>query len=147
MVALAHQAALAVEDTRYYSALVQAERLAARQTVATISHHIKNILQGIRGGSYLIELGLAEHNEELIQKGWKIVEKNQQRISSLVMDMLTFSKEREPELVPADLNRVVEEVIELMQSRAAELGVTLHWEPQPDIPSSCSIRKGYIGRY
>jgi two-component system NtrC family sensor kinase len=135
MVALAHQAALAVEDTRYYSALVQAERLAAvGQTVATISHHIKNILQGIRGGSYLIELGLAEHNEELIQKGWKIVEKNQQRISSLVMDMLTFSKEREPELVPADLNRVVEEVIELMQSRAAELGVRLLWEPQPDIP-------------
>ena len=29
MVAIAHQAALAVEDTRYYSAMVQAERLAA----------------------------------------------------------------------------------------------------------------------
>ena len=29
MVAIAHQAALAVEDTSYYSAMVQAERLAA----------------------------------------------------------------------------------------------------------------------
>lgn len=135
MVALAHQAALAVEDTRYYSALVQAERLAAiGQTVATISHHIKNILQGIRGGSYLIEMGLAEHNEELIHKGWKIVEKNQNRISALVMDMLTFSKEREPELVPADLNRVVDEVVELMQSRAEEMGVKLFWTPNPKIP-------------
>lgn len=135
MVALAHQAALAVEDTRYYSALVQAERLAAiGQTVATISHHIKNILQGIRGGSYLIEMGLAEHNEELIHKGWKIVEKNQNRISALVMDMLTFSKEREPELVPADLNHVVDEVIELMQSRADELGVKLVWMPQSGLP-------------
>jgi signal transduction histidine kinase len=135
MVALAHQAALAVEDTRYYSALLQAERLAAiGQTVATLSHHIKNILQGIRGGSYLIELGLAEHNEELIEKGWRIVEKNQNRISALVMDMLTFSKEREPELVPADLNQVVSEVVELMQSRAQELGVELSWEPQPSIP-------------
>ncbi len=135
MVALAHQAALAVEDTRYYSALVQAERLAAvGQTVATISHHIKNILQGIRGGSYLIEMGLAEHNEELIHKGWKIVEKNQNRISALVMDMLTFSKEREPELVPANLNHVVEEVIELMQSRAEETGVRLIWTPNANIP-------------
>ena len=64
MIAIAHQAALAVEDTRYYSAMVQAERLAAvGQTIATLSHHIKNILQGIRGGSYLIEMGLTEHDE------------------------------------------------------------------------------------
>jgi len=105
MIAIAHQAALAVEDTRYYSAMVQAERLAAiGQTVATLSHHIKNILQGIRGGSYLIELGLAEHDEEVVAKGWNIVEKNQQKISSLVMDMLTFSKERKPEVATANIN-------------------------------------------
>ena len=37
MVAIGHQAALAVEDTSYYSALVQAERLAAvGQTIATL---------------------------------------------------------------------------------------------------------------
>ena len=65
MIAIAHQAALAVEDTRYYSAMVQAERLAAvGQTIATLSHHIKNILQGIRGGSYLIEMGLSQHDED-----------------------------------------------------------------------------------
>ena len=70
MIAIAHQAALAVEDTRYYSAMVQAERLAAiGQTIATLSHHIKNILQGIRGGSYLIEMGLNEHDETVIAQG------------------------------------------------------------------------------
>ncbi len=135
MVAIAHQAALAVEDTRYYSAMVQAERLAAMgQTVATLSHHIKNILQGIRGGSYLIELGLSEHDDEVIGKGWRIVEKNQNKISQLVLDMLTFSKEREPDLAVADLNQVVGDVIELMQSRAAELQVELHWRAAPDMP-------------
>ncbi len=82
MIAIGHQAALAVEDTRYYSAMVQAERLAAvGQTIATLSHHIKNILQGIRGGSYLIEMGLSEHDESVVAKGWKIVEKNQNKIS------------------------------------------------------------------
>jgi len=70
MIAIGHQAALAVEDTRYYSAMVQAERLAAiGQTIATLSHHIKNILQGIRGGSYLIEMGLKEHDEVVVGKG------------------------------------------------------------------------------
>jgi len=97
MVAIGHQAALAVEDTSYYSAMVQAERLAAvGQTIATLSHHIKNILQGIRGGSYLIEEGLKHTDTSLVQKGWGIVEKNQEKISHLVMDMLTFSKERRP---------------------------------------------------
>jgi len=135
MIAIAHQAALAVEDTRYYSAMVQAERLAAiGQTIATLSHHIKNILQGIRGGSYLIEMGLAEHDDSVVGKGWKIVEKNQNKISALVMDMLTFSKDREPDLVPGDLNQVVSDVVELIQSRAGDLGVRLLWSPGEEMP-------------
>lgn len=136
MIAIAHQAALAVEDTRHYSAMVQAERLAAiGQTIATLSHHTKNILQGIRGGSYLIDMGLSEHDEKLIHKGWSIVEKNQAKISALVLDMLTFSKDREPDLQAAQLNTVVADVIELMQSRAKELDVALRWEADESIPS------------
>jgi two-component system, NtrC family, sensor kinase len=135
MIAIGHQAALAVEDTRYYSAMVQAERLAAiGQTIATLSHHIKNILQGIRGGSYLIEMGLKDHDEEITRKGWKIVERNQNRISALVMDMLTFSKEREPDLMPANINTVVSEVVELMRVRAVELQVELLWHPGEPMP-------------
>lgn len=136
MVAIGHQAALAVEDTSYYSALVQAERLAAvGQTIATLSHHVKNILQGIRGGSYLIEEGLKNTDTELIRKGWNIVDKNQEKISNLVMDMLTFSKERQPEKVPADLNQVAAEVVELMQARASESGVKLVWQPATGMPT------------
>lgn len=135
MIAIAHQAALAVEDTSYYSAMLHAERLAAvGQAIATLSHHIKNILQGIRGGSYLIEMGLSEDDKEVVKKGWDIVEKNQARISNLVMDMLTFSKEREPELGPTDLTQIVADVVELMQARAGDLSVKLTWTPGGSIP-------------
>jgi len=136
MIAIGHQAALAVEDTHYYLAMVQAERLAAiGQTIATLSHHIKNILQGIRGGGYLIELGLKQHDEELIRKGWAIVEKNQAKISGLVMDMLTFSKEREPDLQPSDLNQLIQDIVELMQARAEESQIDFTWERQSEIPT------------
>ncbi len=135
MIAIGHQAALAVEDTRYYSAMVQAERLAAiGQTIATLSHHIKNILQGIRGGSYLIEMGLKDHDDEVTRKGWTIVERNQNRISALVMDMLTFSKEREPDLTTAQLNEVVSDIVELMQTQAKELQVELVFQPADSMP-------------
>ncbi|GIX02984.1 MAG: hypothetical protein KatS3mg112_1921 [Thermogutta sp.] len=136
MIAIGHQAALAVEDTHYYLAMVQAERLAAiGQTIATLSHHIKNILQGIRGGGYLIEMGLKQHDEELIRKGWAIVEKNQAKISGLVMDMLTFSKEREPDLQPSDLNQLLQDIVELMQARAEESEIDFSWERESDIPT------------
>ncbi len=151
MIAIAHQAALAVEDTSYYKAMLQAERLAAvGQTIASLSHHIKNILQGVRGGSYLIELGLADHGKaaskgepddtaagkavDTIRKGWGIVERNQERISALVMDMLTFSKEREPEPRAADLNELLKDVTELMQVHATELGVKLESHVDPAMP-------------
>ena len=135
--AIGHQAALAIEDTFYYSALVQSERLAAMgQTIATLSHHVKNILQGIRGGSYLIEAGLKRDDTDAVRKGWGIVDRNQDRISNLVMDMLTFSKEREPELVKADLNETVRDVVELMQTRAGEMDVLLGQHLDESIPEA-----------
>ena len=152
MIAIAHQAALAVEDTSYYKAMVQAERLAAvGQTIASLSHHIKNILQGVRGGSYLIELGMKDHAKSItessmdveaaqkavmtMRKGWSIVERNQERISALVMDMLTFSKEREPVPEPSNLNEITGDVVELMKSRAQEEKIEIRWDPSSTMPT------------
>jgi signal transduction histidine kinase/pSer/pThr/pTyr-binding forkhead associated (FHA) protein len=125
-IAIAHQAALAVEETRYHQAMVQAERLAAiGQTIAALSHHIKNILQGLRSGSDILNMGLADKDQALLMQGWKIVQKNQGKISDLVMDMLSYSKEREPLIEETDLNALVREVLEVVQGRAKESGVRL----------------------
>jgi signal transduction histidine kinase len=135
LIAIGHQAALAVEDTTYYSAMVQSERLAAvGQTIATLSHHIKNILQGIRGGSYLVDMGLENEDLAVVRKGWDIVNRNQNKISSLVMDMLSFSKEREPDPVPSDLVALVTDIVETVQQRADEIGAAIDWAPPTDVP-------------
>ena len=135
MIAIGHQAALAVEDTTYYSAMVQSERLAATgQAIATLSHHIKNILQGIRGGSYLVDMGLENEDLPVLRKGWDIVRRNQDKISSLVMDMLTFSKERDPDPVATDLVALIDEIVETVHQRAAESGATIHWRRPADLP-------------
>ena len=135
LIAIGHQAALAVEDTTYYSAMVQSERLAAvGQTIATLSHHIKNILQGIRGGSYLVDMGLENEDLAVVRKGWDIVNRNQNKISSLVMDMLSFSKEREPDPVPSDLVALVTDIVETVQQRADEIGAAIDWAPPNDVP-------------
>ena len=135
MVAIGHQAALAVEDTFYYSSLVQAERMAAMgQAIAGLSHDIKNILQGMQGGSFLVDAGLKNGDRGAIDKGWSIVLKNQERISNLVMDMLTFSKDRRPEPEECNLNELVRDVCELILSRADDANTKVTFQLSPDLP-------------
>jgi signal transduction histidine kinase len=137
-VAVAHQAALAVEETRYYHAMVQSERLAAvGQTIAALSHHIKNIMQGVRFGSDMVKMGLAEDDRELLTKGWRLVEKNQTRIDELILDMLGYSKEREPAAEPTDLPSLVADVLEVVRGRADDGGVSLDVDADPLPPVPC----------
>ena len=143
LAAIGRQAALAVEDNRFQESLVKAERLAAvGQTITMLSHHVKNILQGLRGGSYLVDMGLRDHDEETIQQGWAICEKNQDRIYHLVMDMLTFGKERQPKLEPGDINALATEVHELLQARAEEIDVELRISLDNDVPTAMFDHEG-----
>ncbi len=130
--AIAHQASLAIEETRFHHALVNAERLAAiGTTIAALSHHIKNIMQGIVFGSDMVRAGLADKDENILLKGWKLVEKNQGKIHELVMDMLSFSKEREPAIEIIDLNKVVEDVLEVVRGRADEMKANMEVRLSP----------------
>lgn len=134
-IAIAHQAALAVEETRYHHALIQAERMAAiGHTIAALSHHIKNIMQGVVFGSELLNQGLGEDNKALILQGWSKIQRNQAKINELVLDMLSFSKEREPSLEPTDINQVVEDVVDVVRGRAADRGTALRLSVSPTLP-------------
>ena len=134
-IALAHQAALAVEGTRYYEAMVQAERLAAvGQTIAALSHHIKNILQGLRSGSDILRMGIADKDDALLHQGWRIGDKNQGKIFDLVLDMLSYSKDREPAVEPTDLNAVATEVLDLVRGRAGDLNARLDTRLAANLP-------------
>ncbi len=135
-IAVAHQAALAIEENQAHEALLQAERLAAiGQTIAALSHHIKNIMQGVRFGSDMVRMALPDLDRELLTKGWRLVEKNQAKIDDLILDMLSFSKEREPLLESTDINGLIHEVLDVVRGRAGELGVELIFTPTVGLPA------------
>lgn len=143
VLAVARQSALAVESRRFHDAFLKAERFAAMgQTVAVLSHHIKNILQGVKGGGYLISTGLDSSNEDMVRQGWGIIERNQNRIYDLVMDMLSFSKDRVPDLQSARLNDVCAEVAELAQTSADDNGVSFEYRAGDNIPLAEFDREG-----
>ena len=142
-IALAHQAALAVEETRYYQAMVQAEQLAAiGQTIAALSHHIKNILHGLKFGGEMLKKGIDQMDRAFLQQGWVIVEKNQAKVYDLVTDMLSYSKEREPNLETVDLNAVLRDVVELVAVSARERQVELSAVPDESLPRCLADTEG-----
>jgi PAS domain S-box-containing protein len=117
------------EIKRLEAELLQSERLAAvGQTVAGMAHCIKNILHGLKGGSYMIDVGLARDDREKLQSGWRMVQRNINRTSDLVLDLLSYSKEREPDYAPCDPNEVAREVCDLVRPEADESGVALEVE-------------------
>ncbi|MGD9041672.1 MAG: PAS domain S-box protein, partial [Desulfobacteraceae bacterium] len=104
----------------------QAERMAAiGQTVAGLAHYIKNILNGLKGGAYVINSAMRKNDTELMGSGWRMVEKNIDQITNIVMDMLVYSKERKPQHEAVDPNDLVMDVLELMKDRAELSGVSL----------------------
>jgi signal transduction histidine kinase len=99
--------------------LVTSERLAAiGQTTAGLAHYIKNILAGLKGGTHTLNVGLDKNSMEKVKKGWPIIQNNVARISSLVADLLSYSKEREPEFEPCCPNAITEDVCQLMEEKA-----------------------------
>lgn len=132
--AMSKRAALAVENAMLHEDIVKNERLAAvGQTVAGLAHCIKNVLNGIQGGSYLVDMGLKKNNPTLIDKGWTAVKKNNTFMQDLVLDMLTYSKEREPEYIDVDINELAQTVCDFMKEKAASKGISLLFEPNAEI--------------
>lgn len=114
------------EIKRLQKELVGAERLAAvGQTVAGMAHCVKNILHGLKGGSYLVNIGIDKDNTDKLRTGWQMVQRNIDRTSELVQDLLSYSKEREPEYSACRPNQIAAEVCELMRPAAAGQHVRL----------------------
>jgi PAS domain S-box-containing protein len=114
--------------------LIENERLTAiGQAVAGMAHYIKNILNGLQGGVYIVNVSLNKNKPDLLSKGWMMIEGNIKKISDLVMNMLIYSKEREPDYVPCAPNDVIQEVYDLMKEKAAQSKVTLTMDLDPSI--------------
>jgi len=126
---------LALANAALYSSQLQGERLAAvGQTVASLSHSIRNIIQGLHGGADVVELGLRKNSMKVVRGGWDIVVRNLDRIHSLTMNMLAYSKQRSPEPEMTNLNNLLEEVASLVQKQFDHKKVALITDLDPHMP-------------
>jgi PAS domain S-box-containing protein len=114
------------EENRLRRQLMEQERLAAvGETVAGITHCMKNVLNGLKGGSYMLNVGLKRNDAKLVKEGWGNVQKGIERISRLSLDMLSYCRDRKPTLVPTDPLKLVQETIDLVSASADTEGIAI----------------------
>lgn len=114
--------------------LIRVERLAlAGRLAASVAHEINNPLQSILGG-----LGLAQ---EALLEGQpagpylQIAAEEVRRIARIVDRMGDLYRPESEEKEPADINQLVEEVLELSHKLCRDHRVVLVWSPAPDLPT------------
>jgi signal transduction histidine kinase len=109
--------------------LVEAERLAAiGQTVADISHAIKNISGGLKGGAFVLEKGIELGEQQYLLQGWEMIKGNVDKITNLSMDLLNYAKGIEVDCQLADPNQPAREVVQLMTPMAEAHGIEVKAE-------------------
>jgi two-component system NtrC family sensor kinase len=112
--------------------LLQSEKLASiGKLSATIAHEINNPLNGILTYTKLIERKLAdgtlrEGEIPKFRSYLAIMERETERCSTIVRNLLDFARQREPSLKPdVDINEVIEDALSLLANQVALQEITV----------------------
>lgn len=108
--------------------LLEAERMAAiGQTVAGLSHTIKDLAAGLKGGAFVLEKGIENNDMRYLNQGWEMISSSVEKIAALSMDLLNYAKTSEIHCRVCHPDQPVEEVMDLMRSRAEKEEVALRF--------------------
>jgi signal transduction histidine kinase len=123
--------------------MIKAERLASiGETVASLAHCIKNISTGLGGGMYMVHTGMAREKPDLIEEGWAMFQRNLERVSDLVLDLLRYARQKEPQRTSNRVNEIVFEVVRAFEKYADDHRIKLNKALAPNIPETLVERDG-----
>ncbi|MCA1960728.1 MAG: PAS domain-containing protein [Desulfomonile sp.] len=100
--------------------LLQNELAVLGETVAGMSHSVKNVLSGLEGGVYIVDSGLKKGREDRVQAGWDMVKRHVEKEGHSLR-----SKERRPEYRECDPGTLLADVCDLFRAKAASQNVEL----------------------
>ena len=124
---------------------IQKELTFLGQSMAILSHDIKNILEGLQGGAYVVEEALKDQDQELMKRGWSVVKKNIHEISRLVQNILYSSKKRKPVYEAVALEQMLMGAVAAFYDKAQSIDCRLRAQVNPAL-SVVSMDPGAASR-
>ena len=135
--------ACALELKQAQAELIKNERLATiGETVAGLAHYIKNILTGLRGGTYMVNRGMTGDKPQMLRDGWSMVQRNIERVSELALDLLRYSKDRTPEPTVCNPNEIAQDAADLFREQAREHRVEIKTILDENLKEAFTDRNG-----
>jgi signal transduction histidine kinase len=135
LVTVAGQTAIAAENVRLQREFVARERLAAvGQALSSVAHCIKNTLNTVAGGTYIVDLGLRDDDLAKVGKGWDMVKRSTGFMAQLVKDILTYCRRGGLSRTKTDVGQLLRETLSMAEQPALEAGVELSLSVPEDLP-------------
>jgi two-component system NtrC family sensor kinase len=123
---ITNETGIALDNMRMRTAAMHRERLAAvGETVAGISHNVKNILLLSQGGAELLTRAFEREDIEGAQEAWGVVRRGIDRIGALVRDMLEYSSNKVPSVKDVDVNEMLCGIAEEVEKDLVKKNVML----------------------
>ncbi len=82
-------------------------------------------MMAIKGGDFVLDAIVKSIPSPEAQQAWVTLRKTHAQITDLVMDMLSYSKARDPEWAKMDVNQSVAEAAQVCKERASQKGIEL----------------------
>jgi len=115
--------------------LLQSERLAAiGQAVTGIQHSMKNMLNALKGGSYMVKVALGKDDRALLEEGWGIVKQGIESMTMLSQKMLLYARELKPEVERTNLEKLLEAIQHVVRQTTQDKGMEFRVEVEEDLP-------------
>ena len=101
------------------------------ETTALMSHQINNVIQGINGGAYLIDVGLSKGDLDTVTRGWEIVSANQKELTEVFSGLLNLGKPFDPEMQRVDLVGILRDSLDDLSSFLTSEGASVQIDEPP----------------
>lgn len=125
----ATEVALSIEKEKFLQQSLSALQMASiGETIAGLSHCIKNIAQALRGSSYIIRRAIDSNNLRDIKTAWEILDRHIESLANLSLDVLSYEPLTQKESKGVILNEMVRHVVELFQAEARARAIKLNME-------------------
>jgi len=125
--------------------LIQSEKMSSLgKLAASVAHEINNPLAGILTYAKLLiriheEGELDEKMREICARNLRLVQRETERCSAIVRNLLDFARQRTPSLKEVDVSAAVEEALSLLAHRLQMQNVTL----QKDLPPMPPVKADF----